>query len=144
MYDVVKRSSPIQYRIQLFLCGFHDDFTGRSTTSVAARRDQLRTYWSRWSRLEPAEVTVVKLSGILGANEFVGGVFSTVVGEQRTSLHFVRLPSVSRGIKKEEWSLDNLEMSVDGYTTDPSSDVLIVYEDQRTTNSRCVVPIRAR
>ena len=86
----------------------------------------------------------MKLSGILGANEFVGGVFSTVVGEQRTSLHFVRLPSVSRGIKKEEWSLDNLEMSVDGYTTDPSSDVLIVYEDQRTTNSRCVVPIRAR
>ena len=61
-----------------------------------------------------------------------------------TSLHFVRLPSVSRGIKKEEWYLDNLEMSVDGYTTDPSSDVLIVYEDQRTTNSRCVVPIRAR
>jgi len=136
MYGVVKQSPLIQYHIQLFRCGFHDDFAGRSAASVSARRDQLETYWSRWSRLEPAERTVVKLSGNLGANEFVGGVFSTVVGEQRTSLYFLRLPSVSRGITQEEWTLHNLQMPVDGYTTDPSSDVLIVYEDQRTAYSR--------
>lgn len=142
MYGVVKQSALIQYRIQLFLCGFHDDFTGPSDASVAARRDQLQTYWSRWSRLEPAERTVVKLSGVLGANEFVGGVFSTVVGEQRTSLHFIRLPSVSRGITQEEWTLDNLQIPVDGYTTDPSSDVLIVYEDQRIAHSRYVLSLQ--
>jgi len=136
MNDVVKESTLIRYRIQLFLYGFHDDFNGRSTASVAARRDQLQTYWSRWSRLEPAETTVVKLSGALGANEFVGGVFSTVVGEQRNMLHFIRLPSVSRGITQEEWTLGNLQMSIDGYTTDPSSDVLIVYEDQSFSHSR--------
>lgn len=136
MYGVVKQSSLIQYRIALFLCGFHDDFAGRGATSVAARRDQLQTHWSRWSRLDPAERTVVKLSGTLGANEFVGGVFSTVVGEQRTSLHFIRLPSVSRGITQEEWTLDDLQMPIDGYTTDPSSDVLIVYEDQKIARSR--------
>jgi hypothetical protein len=141
---VVKQSSLIQYQIQLFLCGFHDDFTGRSAASIAMRRDQLRTYWSRWDRLEPAEKTVVKLSGVLGANEFVGGVFSTVVGDKRTSLHFIRLPSVSRGIKQEEWTLDKLEMSIDGYTTDPSADVLIVYEDQRVINSRYVTPLEAQ
>lgn len=144
MYDVVKQSSLIQYQIQLFLCGFHDDFTGRSAASIAARRDQLRTHWSRWNRLEPAEKTVVKLSGVLGANEFVGGVFSTVVGEQRTSLHFIRLPSVSRGIKQEEWTLNKLGMPIDGYTTDPSADVLIVYEDQRVIYSRYAVPLEAR
>ena len=136
MYGVVKQSALVQYRIQLFLCGFHDDFSGESSAPVATRRDQLHAYWSRWSRLEPAERTVVKLSGALGANEFVGGVFSTVVGEQRTSLHFIRLPSVSRGIMQEEWTLDDLEIPIDGYTTDPSSDVLIVYEDQRSAHSR--------
>lgn len=136
MYDVVKHSSLIQYHIQLFMYGFHDDFGGQNTASVTTRRDQLDTYWSRWSRLEPAERTVVKLCGTLGANEFVGGVFSTVVGEQRTSLHFIRLPSISRGIMQEEWTLDDLQMPVDGYTTDPSSDVLIVYEDQRIAHSR--------
>ena len=136
MYGVVKESPLIQYRIQLFLCGFHDDFAGGSATSIAARRDQLQTYWSRWSRLEPAEKTVVKLSGTLGANEFVGGVFSTVVGEQRKCLHFIRLPSVSREITQEEWTLHDLQMPIDGYTTDPSSDVLIVYEDQVIAHSR--------
>ena len=84
----------------------------------------------------------MKLSGTLGANEFVGGVFSTVVGEKRTSLHFIRLPSVSRGITQEEWTLNNLQMPIDGYTTDPSSDVLIVYEDQRVTHSRYVIPLQ--
>jgi hypothetical protein len=122
--------------MQLFRCGFHDDFTGRSAASVAARREQLDAYWSRWDCLNPAGGTVVKLSGILGANEFVGGVFSTVVGEHRTSLHFIRLPSISRGVNQEEWVLNNLETPIDGYTTDPSSDVLIVYEDQRTMCSR--------
>lgn len=134
MHGVVKQSTLLQYRIQLFLYGFHDDLCGRSTAPVATRQDQLHTYWSRWSRLEPAERTFVKLSGTLGANEFVGGVFSTVVGEERTSLHFIRLPSVSRGITQEEWTLHDIQAPIDGYTTDPSSDVLIVFEDQRIGN----------
>jgi len=136
MNDVVKQSSLIQYRIELFLYGFHDDFNGRNNRPVTARRDQLRTYWSRWSRLEPAETTVVKLSGALGANEIVGGVFSTVVGEERTKLHFIRLPSVSRGIAQEEWTLDNLQIPINGYTTDPSTDVLIMYQDQSIVHSQ--------
>lgn len=81
----------------------------------------------------------MNLSGALGANEFVGGVFSTVVGEKRTSLCFIRLPSISRGIKQEEWTLVDLGMPIDGYTTDPSADVLIVYEDQRVAHSRYVI-----
>jgi len=134
--DVVKQSPLIQYHVQLSLYGFHDDFSGRSAGSVAARLDQLRTYWSRWSRLEPAETTVVELSGPLGKHQLLGGVFSIVVGEQRTRLRFIRLPSVSRGIAQEEWYLDNLQIPIDGYITDPSSDLLIVYQDQSIAHSR--------
>lgn len=136
MNDVVKQSPLIQYRVQLFLYGFHDDFNGRSVGPVTTRRDQLIAHCSRWSRLEPAETTVVKLFEPLGDYKLLGGVFSIVVGEQRTRLRFIRLPSVSRGITQEEWALDNLQISIDGYTTDPSSDVLIVYQDQSITHSR--------
>ena len=119
-----------QYRIQLFLCGFHDDLVGRNVVSIADRMAQLQTHWSRWSCLESAERTDVTLSGTLGAYEFMGGVFSTVTGEERRSMHFIRLPSASRGITQKEWTVDGFPMPIDCYATDPSSDLLIVYEDQ--------------
>ena len=78
----------------------------------------------------------MKLPGILGGSEFVGGVFSTVVGERRTTLHFIQLLSISRGITQKEWALNDLQIPIDGYTFDPSSDVLIVCEDQRIFHSR--------
>ena len=78
----------------------------------------------------------MRLPGELGTNQFVGGVFSTVVGRERTTLHFIRLPSISRGIAQEEWTLDNLPVPIDGYSTDPSSDVLIVCEDLVFAQSR--------
>ena len=78
---MVNKSISIQYDIQPFLYGCHDDFNDQSTISVAARLDQLRVYWSRWSRLEPAETTVARRSGTLGTNEFVDGIFGTVVGK---------------------------------------------------------------
>ena len=139
----MKVSPLVQYRIQLFRCGFRDDFVGRNTVSIAYRKEQVEAQWSRWSRLQPAETTTVNLCGTLGANEFVGGVFSTVVGEKSTSLRFIRLPSSSRGIAQEEWTLNNLPMPINGYTTDPTSDLLIVYEDQSTstdTESTSEVP----
>ena len=142
MYGVAKHSLLIQYQIQLFLCDFHSGFSGRSAASIAARRGQLHNYWSPWNRLEPAERTAVNLCGTMGTNEFVGGVFSTAVGEKRTSLHFIRLPSISRGITQEEWTLNNLSMPIDGYSTDPTSDLLIVYEDQRFAYSRSVISLQ--
>ena len=133
---MVKDSLLIQYRIQLFRCGFHDDFVRRNAAPIADRMDQLRTHWSRWSLLEPAETTVVNVSGTPGLRNLVGGVFSVVTGEQRKSLHFIRLPSSSRGIIQEEWIIDNFPVPIVCYAIDPSSDLLIVHEDQRDTNSR--------
>ena len=132
----MKNSLPIQYRIQLFQCGFHDDFVGTSAASIADRMNQLRTSWSGWSSLEPAARTVVNLPGTLGVSKLVGGVFSIVTGEQGTNLRFIRLPSASRGITQKEWTIDDFPMPIDCYATDPSSDLLIVYEDQSSTHSR--------
>ena len=136
MHDVVADSSLIQYRLQLFRSGFHDDFVGRDAESTADRMKQLETHRSRWSHLERAEKIDIDVPGTPGLSNLVGGVFSVVTGEQRTSLHFIRLPSSSRGIAQEEWIIDDLQMPIDYYTTDPSSDLLIVYEDQSSEHSR--------
>ena len=129
--------SPLtQYSIQLFRYGFHDDLVGQNTTPIDVRSKQLESHGSRWSCLEPAEEMPVDLFGALGAYELMGGVFSTVTGEERKSLRFIRLPSVSRGITQKEWRIDDFPMPIDCYATDPSSDLLIVYEDQSSTHSR--------
>jgi hypothetical protein len=130
----VKNSLPIQWRIRLFRWGVRDDFVGKSAASICM--DRLRVSWSHWSRLEPAERTVVNLFGTLGVGKLVGGVFSIVTGKERTGLHFIRLPSVSRRITQKEWRIDDFSMPIDCYATDPSSDLLIVYEDQGSTHSR--------
>ena len=103
---------------------------------------QLETHRSRWSCLEPAETMAVNLPGTLGAYKFVDGMFSAVTGEQRTSLHFIPLPPASGGITQKKWSIDNFPMPIDCYTTDPSSDLLIVYEDQSSEHSRYVVSLQ--
>ena len=73
---------------------------------------------------------VIDLSGDFGAYELVGGVFSTVTGEERTRLRFLRLPSACRRITREEWIIDGFPIPIDCYATDPSANLLIVYEDQ--------------
>ena len=98
--------------------------------------EQLETHRSRWSCLKQAETTVVDVPGTPGLSNLVGGVFSVVTGEQRTSLHFIRLPSSSRGIAQEEWIINDFQMPIECYATDPSSDLLIVYEDQSSEHSR--------
>ena len=55
----------------------------------------------------------------------------------RTELHSVT--SHLEGDHAGEWTLDDLQMPTDSYTTDPSSDVLIVCEDQSNTHSRYMV-----
>ena len=137
----MKSSLPIQNRIQLLRCGFYDDFVGGGAASIAGM-DQLRTSWSRWSRLEPTERTVVNLSGTLGVSKLVGGVFSIVTGEKQTSLRFIRLPSASRGITQKEWIINNFSMPIGCYAIDPSSDLLVVYEDQISTHYRLVVSLQ--
>ena len=119
-----------QYRIQLFRHGFHDDLVGLNAMPIDVRLEQLEAHGLRWGCLEPAEEKPVGLVGALGAYELMGGVFSTVTGEERTSLRFIRLPSASRGITQKEWRIDDFPMPIVCYATDPSADLLIVYEDQ--------------
>ena len=133
--DVVKRSPLVQYRAQLFLYGFWDDFDARDAINISARQSQLRAHRSRWSRLEWAARTTVKFPGT--PSGVTGGVFHTI-SNYRT-LHFVRLPSISRGVTQNEWTLPDLGFEIKQYFIDPGADLLIALEHQQLGNSWWVV-----
>jgi hypothetical protein len=135
MREVVKSSPLVQYRAKLFLHGFWDDFDRRSTIDISARQSQLRAYRSRWSRLEWAERTTMELPGTdVGV---MGGVFHAMVNNR--SLHFVRLPSISRGVTQAEWTLPDLGFSIEHFSMDLVPDLLVALENQLPDHSRWVV-----
>ena len=57
-----------------------------------------------------------------------GGVFHSKADSR--FLHFIRLPSISRGVTQEEWALPDLGFKIDLYSIDPDPDLLVVLEDR--------------
>lgn len=66
-----------------------------------------------------------------------GGVFHAMTGNR--ILHFIRLPSISRGVTQYEWTLPDLGFTIGRYSIDPNADLLVVLESQRLGNSSWVV-----
>ena len=135
MHDVVKKSPLIQYRAKLFLYGFWDDFDGRSAMDISARQSQLRAHRSRWMSFNWAARASVTFPG--DGFGVTGGVFHSMA--DNCLLHFIRLPSISRGVTQEEWTLQNLGFRIDIYSIDPGSDLLVALENQEQTDSWWVV-----
>ena len=124
--NVVKRSPLIQYRAKLFLYGFWDDFDGRTDIDISARQKQLRAHRSRWNRPERATRTTTKLPGTKPG--VTGGVLHSMKDDR--VLHFVRLPSVTKEVTQDEWTLPDLGFSIKRYSIDPAVDPLVVLENQ--------------
>ena len=120
----MKNSPLVQYRAQLFLYGFWDDFEGRGAIDISARQSQLRAHHSNWSRLGWAARSTAKVPGTLFG--VTGGVFHSVADNR--ILHFIRLPSMSRGVTQHEWTLPDLEFRTEQYSIDPNVDLLVVLE----------------
>jgi len=94
----VKKSPLVQYRAQLFLYDFWDDFDGLGAIDISARQSQLRAHHSNWSRLGWAARTAVKFPGtVFGVTDDVFYAMS-----DNRILHFIRLPSISKGITQDE------------------------------------------
>ena len=62
-----------------------------------------------------------------------GGVLHGL--EDDRILHFVRLPSVSRNITQDEWTLPDLGFKIEHYSIDPAVDLLVALENQLFTHS---------
>lgn len=85
----------------------------------------LRAHQAAWKSLSWTEEETIPI--VQGYSwELFGGVLAQA--EDPTSISFVRLPSKLRGLKKEEWSLQDLDEFQD-FAMDPAHDLLVTYND---------------
>lgn len=59
--------------------------------------------------------------------ELAGGVYGLLPTASPNSLQFYRLPSVSRRIEMEVWTLKNLDFTIDDFTMECAHDLLTIF-----------------
>lgn len=128
MRDLIDTSPIIQYRVELFATSLVDDLREPSLV-VADRHALLERYHSRWDRLQgdkwrrivlPAHIKRVLEGGILGCIAEAGG--------DKLDVHFIQLPSVSRGVRPKQWVIRGLPKCDAVLKINPEVDLLVVPE----------------
>ncbi|KAF9783672.1 hypothetical protein BJ322DRAFT_1219350 [Thelephora terrestris] len=94
--------------------------------SLAERQQFLRTYQSNWDSLVPQKTTNIPILHHR-IYELAGGIYGFVPDSTPNSVRFYRLPSVSRGIEMEEWSVQDLDFPIDDFTMEEAYDLLTVF-----------------
>ena len=121
-YRAICCSNRIKYRVELFLAGLEDG----NHYSLAERQQFLHLYQSNWDSLVPQKTTTIATPDH-GTYELAGGVYGLVPNSVPNSVQFYRLPSVSRGIEMEEWTIQDLDFSIDDFTMECAHDLLVVF-----------------
>lgn len=127
-YRAICCSNHIKYRVELFLAGLEDG----NHYSLTERQQFLRLYQSNWDSLVPQKAITIAIPDHR-TYELAGGVYGLVPNSAPNSVQFYRLPSVSRGIEMEEWSVQDLDFSIDDFTMESAYDLLaaLVYKTGR-------------
>lgn len=117
----VETAKETQYIIELAIAGLKHN--SKNTWSSARRLESLRKYQSGWESLDwSTEKVVPMLRG--GMWELYGGVLAQT--DEEGTFHFHKLPSESRRIEEESWTLrPNIEGQVRDFGIDPSQDLLV-------------------
>ena len=125
---MIDASLAVQYRVDLFSAALEND--PRDTSLVYSdRRARLEEYHSRWDRVAQAKQSSIELPPHLH-REIDGEVLACVreAAGDKTDVTFIRLPSISRGIKKKEWVVRGLPKSGSALKMCPGLDMLVVSE----------------
>jgi len=126
---LVHDCTALQYCIELAVAGMEDG--PPSSVSAAERLNRLRQYKAAWDSLKWVRDETIDMSGHLW--ELYGGVLAQYdsVGQ---SLNFRQLPSDSRGIECQVWSVEILGTRLRDFAMDPSQDLLVLIENPKGTN----------
>lgn len=97
-----------------------------SLVGSTARLEMLIAQQRAWRAVSWA---TVKLLPLLDSNiwKLRGGVLAQIL--HHTSLTFRQLPSIYRGIKEKDWSI-NLGFNIRAFAVDPTQDLLVAIEVQ--------------
>jgi hypothetical protein len=97
----------------------------------------LKKHQEAWSRLAwKEEPSVSTFNGNYW--ELLGGVLALSKDAPGRTLTVRRLPSVLRGIKGVEWTIEDMGFIVEDFTVDASQDLLVAIEVIRDETFECV------
>jgi len=98
-----------------------------SSISKADRLKLLRAHQMAWKNLTWTKKSVVSYNPI--ADDILWKCLGGVLGSAyNRSLRFIQVPSVFRGIKEKEWTIEDIGFRVEDFTMDPSQDLLVALE----------------
>jgi hypothetical protein len=127
---VVEGTVELKYKIELFMANMDDG--PPSSISKADRLKLLRAHQTAWKNLTWTKKSVVSDNPNATDHEddevpwkCLGGVLGQASSR---SLHFIRVPSVFRGIEEKEWTVEDIGFRVGDFTMDPSQDLLVALE----------------
>ena len=118
----------MQYRVELFLAALEDDPTNTSLV-LSDRRARLEEYRTRWDQYSQAKVSSVEPPS--HDQRVINGEVVACIQEvagNKIDVAFMRLPSVSREIQREQWVVRGLPKNSSDLKVDPGLDTLVVPE----------------
>ena len=128
MRELIDASPTIQYRVELFAASAEDDLRNTSV-AVVDRRALLEKYHSRWGKLRGDKWKSVPLPAHT-KRILEGGVLGCIMesGDNKLDVHFFQLPSVSRRVRLEQWTVRGLPKCEATLRINPEADLLAVPE----------------
>ncbi|KAA1467899.1 hypothetical protein DENSPDRAFT_770219 [Dentipellis sp. KUC8613] len=121
-HGVVKKTSALQYRLQLAASGEHDG--PNSSLSAAERLNTLRKYNDTWRKMEWTNSTSERISAG-GLYELYGNILAQNLDRHRIT--FKQLPSEIRRIEERNWVL-NFDFHIRDFGIDPAQDALFIFQ----------------
>ena len=114
--------------MDLFSAAVEDDI-GNTSLVLADRRAHLEGYRSRWDRCDQAKLSSVNLPP--HARRVIDGEVLACIQDaagDKIDATFIRLPSISRWIRREQWVLRGLPKNGSDLKMYPESDMLVIPE----------------
>ena len=126
---IIAGSVGIQYRLELFLAGL-EDRSSNNPEPLGERLNKLRSLQSRWDQAGSSPSQTIALPGRYTSGRCClhGGVFAMY---HEGCIHFIRLPSPSRGVPLMSWHTPHLGFEpVGSFAVDPDQDLLVLAEQE--------------
>ena len=126
--NLIDASPTIQYRLELLAASLEDD-PRKAPLVVADRRALLQRYHSRWDKLQGVKRETIVLPTHT-KRVLEGDVLGCIVesGGEGLDIHFIQLPSISRGVRLKQWVVLGLPKCDAALKINPKADLLVVPE----------------
>jgi len=131
IHDIISNSVALQYKIELFAQGMHDNAQIQDGANTADLLAMLTTYGDALKELAWTNYETIDLTDASIHTRYVSDGILVLPSRERkitgTWLDVYQLPSALRGVPARQWTL-KFEFSVTSFTVDVASDLLVLCE----------------